>query len=257
MLTEMTLFGVRDKVQTAINRIREFCPPEGYYVAFSGGKDSTVVLDLVKRAGVKFDAHYNRTTVDPPELVRFIREQYPDVEERKPEMSMWQLIRKKRMPPTRMVRYCCEYLKEGGGAGRTVITGVRWAESTKRSKRRMVEVCNKKALTSYLHPIIDWTEEDVWEYIRSNNLPYCNLYNKGYKRLGCIGCPLGGYKHMIKEFSDYPGYYKAYLHAFERMLQARQEDGLATDKWETAQDVMDWWIYCKKSEDTDQTILFE
>lgn len=192
MLIENTLFGVRDKVQTAIDRIKEFCPPEGYYVAFSGGKDSTVVLDLVKRAGVKYDAHYNRTTVDPPELVRFIREQYPDVEERKPEMNMWQLIPKKRMPPTRTVRYCCQYLKEGGGAGRTVITGVRWAESTKRSKRRMVEVCNKNASKIHLHPIIDWSEYDVWTYIRSNNLPYCSLYDKGYKRLGCIGCPLGG-----------------------------------------------------------------
>lgn len=226
-------------------------------MAFSGGKDSTVVLDLVKRAGVKYDAHYNRTTVDPPELVRFIREQYPDVEECKPEMSMWQLIRKKRMPPTRMVRYCCQYLKEGGGAGRTVITGVRWEESTKRSKRRMVEVCSKPNGKSLLNPIIDWTERDVWEYIHTYKLPYCSLYDKGYKRLGCIMCPMSGTKQMLKQTQDYPGYYKAYLHAFERMLQARQEDGLATDKWETAQDVMDWWIYCKKSEDTDQTILFE
>ena len=116
MLKELTLEGEIDKVQIAINRLKLHEPPEGYYVAFSGGKDSCVILDLVKRAGVKYDAHYNLTTVDPPELVQFIRREYPEAWEHrnKPEKSMWDLIVQKRMPPTRLVRYCCQYLKEGG-----------------------------------------------------------------------------------------------------------------------------------------------
>ena len=115
MLVENTLFGVVDKVKTAIDRIKTFEPPEGYYVAFSGGKDSCVVLDLVKRAGVKFDAHYNLTTVDPPELVRFVKKEHPEVLINKPEKSMWQLIAEKLLPPTRIMRYCCATLKECNG----------------------------------------------------------------------------------------------------------------------------------------------
>ena len=123
MLCENTLFGLRDKEAEAFDLLRLHEPPEGYYVAYSGGKDSTVILDLVRRSGVKYDAHYNVTTVDPPELVYHIRKQ-ADVVCGRPVMSMWELIPRKLMPPTRIVRYCCDVLKERGGKGRTIITGV-------------------------------------------------------------------------------------------------------------------------------------
>ena len=126
----------KDKVQTAIERLQMFEPEEGYYLAFSGGKDSEVIKQLAIESGVKFDAHYNLTTVDPPELVNHIRENHKDVEVHKPEMSMWRLIESKSMPPTRWVRYCCQVLKEGGGDNRFIITGVRWAESNKRKTNR-------------------------------------------------------------------------------------------------------------------------
>ena len=195
MLVETDMFGMTtDKVANAIRLIRDFEPSEGYYVAFSGGKDSVVILDLVKRSGVKFDAHYNITGIDPPELFYFIRDNFPEVQRHRPETTIWKLIVKKMMLPTRMVRYCCEYLKERGGAGRRVVTGVRKAESVKRSKRKDVEECFKDKHKVYINPIIDWSDQDVWEYIKTNNLKYCHLYDEGFKRLGCIGCPMIGKK---------------------------------------------------------------
>ena len=245
---EETLFGTQDKVDTAIQRLRAFEPPEGYFVAFSGGKDSQCIYHLCKEAGVKFDAHYSHTTVDPPEAVYFIREHYPDVIVDKPGITMWQLIVKKGMPPTRKVRYCCDVLKEGGGRGRVAVTGVRWEESTKRKNnrgllelnnytrhyiklmndndeaRRMFETCTMKSMHT-LNPIIDWTSEDVWEYLNSRNIPHCCLYDEGFDRIGCIGCPLAGPVQMRKEFARYPKYEQAYLRAFEKMLKARAGNG--------------------------------
>ena len=195
MLNQLNISGL-DKVQVAIKRLQLFEPPDGYYVAFSGGKDSCVIKTLADMAGVKYDAHYNHTSVDPPELIYFIREHHPDVKIEYPRypdgtrVTMWNLIPKKKMPPTRLVRYCCEFLKESGGEGRFVVTGVRWAESSKRRSRSGLELSNgtktgkrikidpdnpnNEELARYcptkgkhiLNPIIDWLDEDVWEFIR-------------------------------------------------------------------------------------------
>lgn len=133
-----------DKVELSIKRLKAFEPPEGYYVAFSGGKDSQCIYHLCQMAGVKFDAHYNVTSVDPPELVQFIKDHYPDVHRDYPRdkdgnvVTMWNLIPAERMPPTRLVRYCCEVLKETNGRGRYTVTGVRQAESANRKRNQGV-----------------------------------------------------------------------------------------------------------------------
>jgi len=265
MLQETTLFGTTDKVQTAIDRLRAFEPPDGYALGFSGGKDSQTAYHLAKEAGVKFEAHYHLTTVDPPEVVYFIRDRYPDVIIDRPALSMWQLIEKKMCLPTRIQRWCCSELKEMYLAGRTIITGVRWAESiSRRNKRamlelnsysknqimlnsdndearRMFEVCALKG-KHVLNPIIDWGHEEVWEYLNSREIPHCSLYDEGWSRLGCIACPMSGEKGMARDFARWPKYYGLYLHAVERMLAARNRAGLETC-WPNAQAVMDWWIH--------------
>ena len=138
------------RLEAAIQRLKSFEPPDGYYVAFSGGKDSQCVYHLCKMAGVKFDAHYNVTSVDPPELVQFIRRNYPDVEFAVPHdkdgkrISMWSLIPERLMPPTRIVRYCCQQLKETQGEGRVTVTGVRWSESANRKVNQGIVTIPKK-----------------------------------------------------------------------------------------------------------------
>lgn len=107
MLIEQTLFGTVDKVADAIKLLRAHEPPEGYYLCFSGGKDSVVIYDLAVKAGVKFDAHHNITTVEPPQLMKFIRNHYPDVINEHPPITMYQLIIKKKLPPLRFIRYAC------------------------------------------------------------------------------------------------------------------------------------------------------
>ena len=273
MLRETDLMGVtHDKVQRAIDRLRAFEPPEGYYVAFSGGKDSQCIYHLCKQAGVKFDAHYSVTSVDPPELVRFIQNQYPNVSRDIPHdkdgkpVTMWNLIVKKGMPPTRLTRYCCQELKETKGAGRLVVTGVRWAESVNRAKRqgvvntlngmtlnddntetrRYVEQCyrTRKIL---INPIVDWSSEDVWEYLNDvAKVPHCCLYDEGFERLGCIGCPLAGPKKQRREFERWPAYYTNYLRAFARMVERKPVS--KREKYTSAQAVMDWWLCERNSE---------
>ena len=151
MIHQLDLYG-HDKVEKAIQRLQTYEPPEGYYLCFSGGKDSCVIKALAEMAGVKYDAHYSISSVDPPELVRFIKDVHPDVimEHARDKdgniVTMWNLIPKHTMPPTRVVRYCCAYLKENGGKGRLKVTGVRWDESVRRKKSHSeVTFADKKA----------------------------------------------------------------------------------------------------------------
>lgn len=288
MLGQLDIYG-RDKVQLAIERLQSYEPEEGYFLAFSGGKDSVVIKALADMAGVKYDAHYNITTVDPPELVHFVKslddihidaQTYEDGR----RITMWNLIPKKLMPPTRVARYCCQYLKETNGYGRVTVTGVRWAESVNRRKnqgemtilsksaakeldkagiqytktqrggivlnldnadsRDAMEMCYRTRKT-LINPIVDWDDDDVWEFIHKYNIPYCKLYDEGYKRLGCIGCPMSPTYHRLSEFERYPKFKRQYLKAFEKMLNRIKEAGLATT-WESADDVFNWWIGINK-----------
>ena len=151
MLKEITIFGERDKVAKAIKRLQAFEPQDRpYWLSFSGGKDSVVILALAKMAGVNYEAVYNVTSVDPPELVKFIKEKYPDVRRDIPHdkdgkpVTMWSLLRNRCTPPTRIMRYCCEKLKESSGNGTVTITGVRWAESENRKRNQGVATITKK-----------------------------------------------------------------------------------------------------------------
>lgn len=276
-----------DLEQTAIDRLRAASEMSlNFYklplvITTSGGKDSSVCVALAERAGIPFEVMHNHTTADAPETVYFVRRDLRRLEDKGIKCttnypvykgvrtSMWNLIPQKLMPPTRLVRYCCSVLKEHGGAGRFITTGVRWAESVKRKnsrgiyetmpsdpskkiilnndnddRRRLFETCTIKA-KRVCNPIIEWTDEDVWDYIEAEKIPVNPLCECGFSRVGCIGCPMAGTAGRQREFARYPQYERMYIRAFDRMLEERQRRGKMQGSWRagtTGKDIFHWWM---------------
>lgn len=231
------LFPFKDKIDAAIELIRQYEPEGGYFLAFSGGKDSIVIYDLAAKAGVKFDAHYNNTQIDPPELRLFIKRNYYNVDWIAPKRNIFELIETHNCLPTRVMRFCCKYLKEHSGIGRVLLDGVRGAESSRRAKRKSVEKSNLVDKT-FVHAIFDWTDEEVWRYIKANQLVYCELYNQGWKRIGCIGCPMGTKRQLEFQFNRYPSIKKAYLRSLKKAFENKPHKYFGTD-YEL---YFEWWM---------------
>ena len=256
-LGQLNLEG-KNLVEVSIDRMRyaaTLAGPAGLYLAFSGGKDSQSIYDIAVWAEVKFDAHYNMTGVDAPELVQFIRDHYPKVEMHRPPQSIFKSIQTQGMP-RRNGRWCCEVLKEFRGSGRYVVTGIRWAESARRRKRQTLEVCRNDKTKYYVHPIIDWSTLEVWEYIRMRGLQYCSLYDEGFKRLGCILCPMTTHRQTMVEMARWPKIAEAWKRAAFRYWHK----GLpSTKRWETPDEFWQWWITRGEESPVDeaQCVMFE
>lgn len=244
-----------ERVITAWEAHHHMSPDKRMLLAFSGGKDSVCLYGVCKRAAEKlgipfyemFLMQYNVTNVDPPELVRFVRNFPEKVYMHHPKKTMWQLIMEKHLPPLQGVRYCCKELKEVSQVvGGFSLTGVRHAESPRRALRGGYEVLGNSISERILlndndgrgiidhcmpkrahtcNPIIDWSDEDVWRFIRHEGLPYCSLYDEGFNRLGCIGCPMAPKEERERDFRRWPGYERQYIRTFQKMLDMEHGGG--------------------------------
>lgn len=213
------------KVDRAIRFLRSIDKGNPLTLGFSGGKDSLVIYDLARESGIQFTAVHSVTTVDPPGTISFIKKYYPDVVIDRPETTFFKLIEEKGMPG-RLKRFCCERLKERSGIGKYFIDGSRADESSTRIDYEPEQCDTRKWMKGCIHyyPILNWTEEDVWGYIREKNLPYSKYYDAPYnfKRHGCVGCPLSYYKQMQKELGLFPRYAKRLIKAFDRYLDTHR-----------------------------------
>jgi phosphoadenosine phosphosulfate reductase len=246
------------KERKSIALLREFVSldPLGIYAGFSGGKDSQVTARLLVKAGVKHELWYNNVTIDPPELVQFIKRHYPHAKWNNPKKHLLsRVVEKAPGLPTRRGRWCCQEYKEGGGDGRVRAFGVR-AEESKRRKGLWSTTRIDRG-TATLAPILYWTEEDVWDYIRAEGLEYCSLYDEGFKRLGCVGCPLNPGTRK-KEFERWPKYEEMWRRAGlmwwkkYRILVKQDGSPYFAAKFKTFEDYWSWWMEEKNVNDTDE-----
>jgi phosphoadenosine phosphosulfate reductase len=266
---------------------------EPLILTYSGGKDSDVLLHLAENClkSDEFEVLNSHTSVDAPDTVYHIRNTFKRLNEKGIKatvhqpvdsngnpITMWNLIPKKQIPPTRLQRYCCKVLKESSTPNRICAVGVRAAESSKRQGRDIFSLRAKnykyfslehaaevhqesqeiqddawdctliKGMKEHndviVNPIYYWSDEDIWKYISINNMTVNPLYAKGYKRVGRIGCPFATYHQVMREFNDFPKYKQAYINAFEKMLQVRRANGKDEPKghWSDGKAVFDWWI---------------
>lgn len=271
-----------DKEQQAMERLRTASEmslrlfKQPLLLTDSGGKDSAVICRLAENAGIPFEIVHSHTTADAPPTVYHVRDRAKMYEEKGikytisyptykgQRISMWSLIPIKKMPPTRVARYCCDVLKEQTGRDRFIVTGVRWSESVSRKNsrgalevlgsskakslilandndesRRLFETCQMKG-KRVCNPIIDWSERDVWDYLTDQKVKINPLYCEGWKRVGCVGCPMAG-KTRYAEFAMFPKYQDLYISAFDRMIKVRNAEGRQTE-WQNGTDVFHWWM---------------
>ncbi len=244
-----------NKVETAIAILQAWEPPDGYYGAFGGGKDSVGIHKIAELAKVKVDWHYCVSPIDPPQVHKFIREYYPDVQWDYHARGFWQTVDKRQLP-MRQSRWCCEIIKEAGGIGRVVIVGNRRYEGTIRKHQKCYEQ-HRTLDKTFIRPIIEFTNSDIWQFIREYDLPYCSLYDEGvkrkgygkgyFKRLGCVLCPFS--RQVELETLYFPKIAALWRRACDHIIAARLSRGNLTKRgkpykrnFKTGQELYDWWI---------------
>lgn len=221
----------------SIEVLRTYAPKDGspYYGCFSGGKDSIVIKELAKLAGVPVTWYYNMTTIDPPELIRYIRAQHQDVVWVKPRYGNF--------------FHREEYKEACPPKGVTLIMGIRAAESSNRARRWKELTFHRRTRAWAVAPIITWHDSHVWDFIHGHGLSYCTLYDEGFHRLGCIGCPMARSRGRRKEFERWPKFERNWKMAFKAIWEKRagspQRDGrewFGSARFNNWEEMWEWWL---------------
>lgn len=275
--TEQSMFNRSIQLIKEFEAVALYRNPIGYAVGYSGGKDSDVLVDLFIKSGCKFMVFHNHTTLDAPETVYHIRKKFKLWEGMGipckifyPEQTFWSLCRKKRILPSRIIRFCCAELKEREIPELKFAThsfGVRRAESNKRAMyRNSIELRTTKGYSDkktfhfdnteevkasgacyqkkhfIVNPIAYWSDECLWDYIESEKIEVNPLYNEGFRRIGCVGCPMAG-KYRQEEFERYPKYKKMYIRLCDDIIAMRKENGLANKyNFKNGEEYFNFWL---------------
>ena len=242
------------KVDFAIKLLQSIPQDGDIEISYSAGKDSDVILELAKMAGIPYRAIYKATTIDPPGTIAHARQMGAEII--RPKETFFQLVSKSGFP-SRFSRECCSVLKEYKVCDRA-IQGIRRSESLKRAERyKEPEYCrvySSKVKAKIYLPILEWTDEDVAEFIKERNIKCHPLYyRRGQfdvtKRLGCMGCPLQSRKKRIQVFKDNPKYLKAWLKAGNKFYSSdKYQNGKSKHKFKDAFAAMGYQLYCDNME---------
>ena len=246
---------LQKKVDRAIRLLRSIPQDGDIEVSYSGGKDSDVILELAKMAGIPYRAIYKNTTIDPPGTTAHAREEGAEII--RPKKTFFQLINEKGFP-SRFRRFCCSELKEYKICDRS-IQGIRRSESRKRAERyKEPEMCRvysaKEKVKLYL-PILEWSDDDVAEFIKERNIKCHPLYYRDgqfdvTQRLGCVGCPLASKKKRIEEFKENPKMLNAWIRAGQKYFTSEKyQEGKAKFKFKDAFEAMGYLLFCDNIED--------
>lgn len=252
---------LKKKIDFAIFLLRNIPQDGTVELAYSGGKDSDVILRLAQMAGIKFEPIHKVTTIDTPGTIQHAKDNGCTIV--RPKKTFFQIVRSDGLP-TMWQRFCCGYLKEYKIHDRAIV-GIRREESVKRSKRyNEPEQCRTyrdgKKVRQYF-PILEWTNDDVATFIDSEHI---QCHKKYYdddgtfhveRRLGCIGCPLANPKDRISQYKHYPGMLRQTIKNFQYWLDSKPESkqyqlshGSATNK------MMFELFYQSKSEEFENAI---
>ena len=215
-------------------------------LGFSGGKDSCVVYDLVMDVDNSIPCYYANTTIDPLGTLPYIKNNFPNVEILYPKESFFQLVKRKGLP-TRLTRFCCVYLKEYVGVGKNMFEGIRSEESQKRQGRDYIQCDSRKSYKGgkHIYPIYDWSEKDVWDYIKIRGIKTNPNYiqNGGcMSRIGCVGCPLAGRNQRLREFEIFPKYLNAAKLAIDKGMKTHPQWKLSELTKGDADLAIQWWL---------------
>lgn len=206
-----------------------------------------MIKRLAEMAKVPVVWHYNVTTIDPPELVHFIKRVHPDVIRIPPRHGNFFKRAEHKGFPSVLNRWCCAEYKEGQTPSDvTMLMGIRSQESSKRSQRWGNINAHFRTNALVVNPSFQWDDSEVWEFIRDERLPYCSLYDEGFKRLGCVGCPQSDLK---KAFLRWPKYRDKWHRLFQRLWAKRSGTRWRGKRWfgdtyfKDADAMFHWWAY--------------